>query len=400
MKKLLCLITFLVLSCGGAFAQAINPQWFVTDRQGQASNFESQCDKPANVSVGVSGLTMTAKQETVQCGNATTAPSTYNYTGTMLVASSNSFTYGIIDFQATMLAAGTGLSDLLWLQGINSLAQLKLNAGSSPRLGYSNWPAPYSDEIDVDEYTVGVGAGNVHQGIHSSTHNDQCTPAVNAAVSHHYEFDWSAGSGVWYVDGVQTCSIVQAYFPSTPMFLILNLSVGGLGGGTITASFPQSLTFQWVRVCPTAVGQGNCTQGNASIFDDEFNGTGPLSNVYVAQNFQGNATGLDCADAFGLLNYLQGSWLQDAGNFSNGQIGPGTTVHLCGNWTTTPVISGSGTSGSPITVAYEPTAYGPCPNTAGQTNIVFTGTVCPQAAGPGASVIQGTQKIDGTINFR
>jgi len=81
------------------------------------------------------------------------------------------------------------------------------------------------------------------------------------------------------------------------------------------------------------------------------------TNVYIAQNATGAANGADCADAEPV------SFFNTSGNWGSGSshIGPGTTVHLCGTFTGGPgstmlTIQGSGSSGNPITVLFEPGA--------------------------------------------
>jgi hypothetical protein len=78
------------------------------------------------------------------------------------------------------------------------------------------------------------------------------------------------------------------------------------------------------------------------------------SDIYVAQNAAGANSGGDCADAH------SATWLNTASNWGSGggQIGPGTTVHLCGVFTiaagsTMLTAQGSGTSGNPITILFE-----------------------------------------------
>lgn len=78
------------------------------------------------------------------------------------------------------------------------------------------------------------------------------------------------------------------------------------------------------------------------------------TNVYIAQNAAGSANGADCADALavGFFNSVA-NW----GSAAN-QIGPGTTVHLCGVFTGTAgtgmfTVQASGTSGNPITILFE-----------------------------------------------
>jgi hypothetical protein len=73
------------------------------------------------------------------------------------------------------------------------------------------------------------------------------------------------------------------------------------------------------------------------------------ANIYVAQSSAGGNTGADCANARALSTLAAGDWV--AGN----------TIHLCGTITGTPgasglVAHGSGTSGSPIIVQFEPNA--------------------------------------------
>jgi len=68
------------------------------------------------------------------------------------------------------------------------------------------------------------------------------------------------------------------------------------------------------------------------------------NNIYVAQNSAGAANGADCADASPV------SFFNSSGNWGSGanQIGPGTTVHLCGTITSNLSFQGNGTSGNPV----------------------------------------------------
>jgi hypothetical protein len=70
------------------------------------------------------------------------------------------------------------------------------------------------------------------------------------------------------------------------------------------------------------------------------------TSVYVAQNAQGANDGSSCANARPV------SFFNTGGNWGAGatQIGPGTTVFLCGTITTNLTFQGSGTSGDYITV--------------------------------------------------
>ena len=78
------------------------------------------------------------------------------------------------------------------------------------------------------------------------------------------------------------------------------------------------------------------------------------SDIYIAQNAQGGNTGADCADAHAA------SWFNTPANWgsSAGQIGPGTTVHLCGTFSGSAGVNfftfqGGGVSGSVVTLKFE-----------------------------------------------
>lgn len=80
----------------------------------------------------------------------------------------------------------------------------------------------------------------------------------------------------------------------------------------------------------------------------------PAANIYIAQNAAGANTGADCADAH------SEAWFNASSNWGSGsaQIGPGTTVHVCGTFTggaggSGLTAQGSGTSGNPITILFE-----------------------------------------------
>ncbi len=115
------------------------------------------------------------------------------------------------------------------------------------------------------------------------------------------------------------------------------------------------------------------------------------TNIYIAQSSAGAANGADCADAKPV------SFFNASGNWGSGsaQIGPGTTVHLCGTFTgaagsTMLTIQGSGASGSPVTILFESGA---------QLNAPYWGGD-PFGGGPGAITCRGQSyvTIDGGMN--
>lgn len=79
------------------------------------------------------------------------------------------------------------------------------------------------------------------------------------------------------------------------------------------------------------------------------------NDIYIAQNAAGGNTGNDCSDAHAA------SWFNSGANWGSGQgqIGPGTTAHLCGTFSAQAGSSNylnfqaSGKSGNPITLLFE-----------------------------------------------
>ena len=77
--------------------------------------------------------------------------------------------------------------------------------------------------------------------------------------------------------------------------------------------------------------------------------------VYIAQTQQGTGSGLDAADAKAVTYFNNSAnWTSTAPVAPSVLIGPGTTVHLCGTITTTLTVQGSGASGNPVTIFFEP----------------------------------------------
>jgi len=99
-------------------------------------------------------------------------------------------------------------------------------------------------------------------------------------------------------------------------------------------------------------------------------------DIYIAQSAAGRGDGGDCANAFAY------TFFNDTANWGSGatQIGPGTTVHLCGVITTFNgstydylTFRGSGAGGQPITLKWEPDARLSVPTCGAGSCILFSG---------------------------
>ena len=172
--------------------------------------------------------------------------------------------------------------------------------------------------------------------------------------------------------------------------------------GTVNAGYTATVTgynvYRCVGSCPPTVGAGwsqiatGITQlaytdvgpltdgstynyavttidaaGDESAFSPIFSGVPTGNDVYIAQAAAGGNTGADCADAYA-ASYFNNSANWTSGTPTGTQIGPGTTVYLCGSFSYGAGTSGalqfqgSGTSGNPIAVVFEPGASATSPN--------------------------------------
>ena len=212
-------------------------QWVAMNRPGDSSNMEQQYYLPTNVAVSNGSLNITSKADTSVTG--------YSYTSGMVQWKSFNFTYGTMEFQAK-LAGGQGPWPAVWLLGSNCQ---QTNVNSPDNIPPCNWPQPGSDEINIIE-TFNGNPTMINQQIHSGSFNTGCTASTADASAnlHTYSLIWAPGSLTWKIDGVTTCNITSGV-PSTPMFLLVDTAMGGVGGGTINDStLPQTLSLDYVRV--------------------------------------------------------------------------------------------------------------------------------------------------------
>jgi len=90
------------------------------------------------------------------------------------------------------------------------------------------------------------------------------------------------------------------------------------------------------------------------VFASGAAGVASAKDLFLAESSLGSGSGSDCPNA------LPRGFFNIVGNWGSGptQIGPGTTVHLCGTFavgtnTTAFTFQGSGTSGNPVTLLFE-----------------------------------------------
>jgi beta-glucanase (GH16 family) len=217
-------------------------RWTVLNRPGDASNGEEECYAPGNVAESGGVLTLTGQVKSMCSG--------YQYTSGMVQTQAFNFLYGRVEIRALM-PRGQGTWPALWLLGANCQ---DTNPQTADNVGACQWPVPGSDEVDILE-VKGQQPTTDYMTVHSGT-------APNADSSHGciydgpdlsqsfhtFSLDWAPGHLTWFVDGVERCSQTTGV-PSHPLFLIMNLAIGGGFVGSVDSSaLPQSLAIVSVRI--------------------------------------------------------------------------------------------------------------------------------------------------------
>jgi beta-glucanase (GH16 family) len=234
---------------GGA---AVDPaSWTFDLGSGGWGNNESQYYRAENAAVTGGFLTITAREEAF--GDAL-------YTSARLQTSQKrAFTYGKFSMRAK-LPYSQAMWPAFWLLGANS-SSFDLYGGSVA------WPG--CGEADIMEMVGGLADGSGDFTTHGALHYLDASgrnPGPSAAYRHAsrlsedfhvYELIWTPHSFTWLFDGLAFGTrVITADMEefSRPMFILLNLAVGGPWGGWVDAStvFPQTYVIDYVRVYANA----------------------------------------------------------------------------------------------------------------------------------------------------
>ena len=210
------------------------------------ANSEQECYMDSSVGVNPyaivagMGLQVTAALavSATPCGTLAAYPYTSG-----LIQSSTSFymEYGYFEERA-LLPAGQGFWPAFWMEN---------EAGG--------WPP----EIDAME-NLGNVMTTIYQNLHYGTSSQTGPAAVtltDASLNWHtYAVDWEPSTISFYVDGVMTNSYSTPSGMNVPMYMLINLAVGGTWPGSPNGmtTFPSSMYVKWVHVwkSPNSTGEG------------------------------------------------------------------------------------------------------------------------------------------------
>ena len=181
---------------------------------------------PFSTSDGVLNITAAKAEASVQ-------PALWGYKYTSgLLTTEKSFAqkYGYFEIRAD-LPTGQGMWPAFWLL-----------------------PADQTRTAEIDVFENVNGDGNVFQSLLSEQTGAALATSFASAVAgltsgfHTYGMSWTAERITWFIDGKATSSMATPFDLHSPMYMLVNLAVGGNWAGNADATFaPDSLKVDYIR---------------------------------------------------------------------------------------------------------------------------------------------------------
>jgi beta-glucanase (GH16 family) len=204
-------------------------------------NNELQWYRPGNIRVGNGILRLEAKREDVQASDR----KTYRYSSGMITSGRSTssvskssrfaFHYGYAEVRARV-PSGRGLWPAIWL------------------LPDDHHHLPEIDVMEIIGQRPGVLEMHFHYEDRDRRHHRVGRAWHGPDFSrgwHRFGIEWRPDALIWYVDGVERWRFDdQRYIPKEPMYLLINLAVGGDWPGPPDPStrFPSSFLIDYVRI--------------------------------------------------------------------------------------------------------------------------------------------------------
>jgi beta-glucanase (GH16 family) len=200
--------------------------WWAGEGCEHLVNNELQWYRPQQNRLAGSRLEMTAKPKRVLGEDEEGDPHWFDYvSGMVTTAGKFEFTYGYVEIEARV-PDGQGLWPALWLLTAPCCApeiDIMENLGQRPGKMYFTYHPDYRHQL-------GTSVRGVSRGWHT------------------YAVDWQPDSVTWYLDGDEVFHVDQA--PQEPMYLLMNLAVGGdwPGPPDDTTDFPATFDVRSVKI--------------------------------------------------------------------------------------------------------------------------------------------------------
>ena len=190
------------------------------------------------------GLMYTIASEQVRASQITVANGICTFTGAkqgstyisggLTSTDKHMNTYGYWEIRAKLPQSPGGTWPAIWLPGCNG-----------------DWH-PEIDIVDGTSSTCYWRAAHWDFGSGDQQNADGVCPEGGITADYHtYGMQWTKDSIMWYYDDMKMRSVATAgmNFPGCPLPLIINLQLGGWGGGTIDDSkLPFYMQIDWVKM--------------------------------------------------------------------------------------------------------------------------------------------------------
>lgn len=203
-----------------------------------ATNDELQWYRPEAVSLRDNTLVLTAEALEQRTTDGRTLPYRSGMVSTGPRASraeisSFAFTYGFVEARVRM-PAGAGLWPAIWM--------LSADKQSVPEIDIMEWYGSQPTRVTM----------NVHQRVDGVKRQNRVVQYTTDMSGGWYVFGmrWTSSAVVFYMDGDEVGRVDDpTLVPSSPMYLLMNLAVGGGQAGTPDpAAFPATFAVDYVRV--------------------------------------------------------------------------------------------------------------------------------------------------------
>lgn len=204
-----------------------------------ATNNELEWYRPGNVSVSAGRLRLEARPERVEVpdgrrfeytsGMVTTGPA-YSVEGR---PTRYTFTYGYVEARLR-IPAGAGLWPAFWL--------LPADEDSTPEIDVLE---TINDDTTAARFHLHYRQGTAYRSLGHTFRGPDL-----AQGWHRFAVEWRPHRITWIVDGRARWQVTGDLVPDEPMYLVLNLAVGGdyPGPPDATTVFPAAVRADWIRV--------------------------------------------------------------------------------------------------------------------------------------------------------
>ena len=229
---------------GAALDQSVwtNCYWWDWQDRGctNAANNELEWYTPRNILVSEGTLKLRAREQAIRNSEG----EKFMYTSGMVTSgpvnldSADSpgfaFQYGYVEARAR-IPRGEGLWPALWL--------LPANLGSHREIDIFEFLG--HDPFTVQMHYHYTDEGGYYRGVGESWAGPDFSRGW-----HIFGLDWNLNYITWYVDGVERWRAEGPHLPKEPMYLVMNLAVGGDWPGSPTADtpFPSVFEIDYIRV--------------------------------------------------------------------------------------------------------------------------------------------------------